>query len=89
MSPRVFVTIDESTQPATKEDLKGITPFDSNNSTLDRNNHSSDGNNKLLDTNNSERIDNMSDAVPSPADVESKDVCYWFQDAERPMPTGI
>lgn len=20
---------------------------------------------------------------------ESKDVCYWFQDAERPMPTGI
>lgn len=73
--------IDESSQPATKEDPKGITPCDSNNSTLDRNNHSSDGNNKLLDTNNDERTDNMSDAVPSPADVARKHaVVYTSKD---------
>lgn len=87
--------IDKSSQPATKEDLKGITPFDSNNSTLDRNNHSSDGNNKLLDTNNDERIDNMSDAVPSPADVARKHaVVYTSKDIRStvkrvPVPGGV
>ena len=87
--------IGESAQPSTKEDLKGITPFDSNNSTLDRNNHSSDGNNKLLDTNNDERIDNMSDAVPSPADVARKHaVVYTSKDIRSivkrvPVPGGV
>lgn len=87
--------IDESSQPATKEDPKGITPCDSNNSTLDRNNHSSDGNNKLLDTNNDERTDNMSDAVPSPADVARKHaVVYTSRDIRStvkrvPVPGGV
>lgn len=67
--------------PSTREDPKGITPCDSNNSTLDRNNHSFDGNNKLSDTNNDERTDNMSDAVPSPADVARKHaVVYTSRD---------
>lgn len=82
-------------ESSTREDLKGITPFDSNNSTLDRNNHSSDGNNKLLDTNNDERIDNMSDAVPSPADVARKHaVVYTSKDIRStvkrvPVPGGV
>lgn len=87
--------VGESTQPATKEDPKGITPFDSNNSTLDRNNHSSDGDNELLDTNNDERTDNMSDAVPSPADVARKHaVVYTSRDIRStvkrvPVPGGV
>lgn len=87
--------IGESAQPATREAHKGITPFDSNNSTLDRNNYSSDGNNKLLDTNNGERIDNMSDAVPSPADVARKHaVVYTSKDIRStvkrvPVPGGV
>lgn len=74
---------------------KGITPCDSNNSTLDRNNHSSDGNNKLLDTDNDERTDNMSDAVPSPADVARKHaVVYTSKDIRSsvkrvPVPGGV
>lgn len=87
--------IGEYAQPTTKEDPKGITPCDSNNSTLDRNNHSSDGNNKLLDTNNDERTDNMSDAVPSPADVARKHaVVYTSRDIRSsvkrvPVPGGV
>lgn len=77
------------------EEPKGITPCDSNNSTLDRNNHSSDGNNKLLDTNNNERTGNMSDAVPSPADVARKHaVVYASKDIRSavkrvPVPGGV
>lgn len=77
------------------EDPKGITLFDSNNSTLDRNNHSSDGDNKLLDTDNDERTDNMSDAVPSPADVARKHaVVYTSKDIRStvkrvPVPGGV
>lgn len=87
--------IGEYAQPTTKEDPKGITPCDSNNSTLDRNNHSSDGNNKLLDTDNDERTDNMSDAVPSPADVARKHaVVYTSKDIRSsvkrvPVPGGV
>ena len=86
---------EELAQPVTREDPKGITPFDSNNSTLDRNNHSSDSDNKLLDTNNDERIGNMSDAVPSPADVARKHaVVYASKDIRStvkrvPVPGGV
>lgn len=85
----------ELAQPTTREDPKGITLFDSNNSTLDRNNHSSDGDNKLLDTDNDERTDNMSDAVPSPADVARKHaVVYTSEDIRStvkrvPVPGGV
>lgn len=82
-------------ESSTREDPTGITPCDSNNSTLDRNNHSSDGNNKLLDTDNDERTGNMSDAVPSPADVARKHaVVYTSKDIRStvkrvPVPGGV